>query len=166
MTEPKPEDERVAARREGQHEEWDKKVLEEIMASAHGRYWMERLLDRCGTNQELYLNDGDVYAALKRDGRADIGRYLEGQLQDHTPDLFLRMIRERRARIQRVVDKNEREERRRIGPGEVDVEETVAVGVEELADQQRRESEAAMIEPKPPGEKLGTNPRSGKPKQR
>jgi hypothetical protein len=53
----------------------------------------------------LYLDDGDALGMAKRDGRADIGRYLETQLQEYVPDQFVRMIRERRTRMERDAEK-------------------------------------------------------------
>lgn len=133
------DDDRTAARRAGEPENWDQKVVTDLMDTPQGRFWMERLLDLCGAHHPVYAHDGDALGMAFRDGKADIGRYLETQLEEHCPDLMLRMIRERRARFARQQEKLAREQARR------DAETTAHSGVtsvEELADQQRAEAEA------------------------
>ena len=142
------QDERTAARRAGEPENWDQKVVAELMATPQGRYWMERLLDLCGARHPLYNHDGDALGMAWRDGRADIGRYLETQLEQYCPDLYLRMIRERRARIERERAKQAREDARRSGGGDI---HNGVTPVEELADlQASAEAQAAAGKPAKP----------------
>jgi hypothetical protein len=109
-------DNRTAARRAGDTETWDEKVLTALMTTPQGRYWMERLLEFCNVGGSAYHWDGDTAAAMKRDGMADVGRYLERELQTYCPDLYVRMIRERRGRAERQMDKQAREQSRQDGP--------------------------------------------------
>jgi len=68
--------------------EWDAEVLNNLMSNPKGRYWMERLLDRCGSRLPRFLGDGE----------------------EHCPDRFLQMIRDRRARVGRAQKKLEEQE--------------------------------------------------------
>jgi hypothetical protein len=97
--------EHEAASEAGRVRHWDEEVLTALMNTPQGRFWVERLLDLCGVGRPLYLDDGDALGMAKRDGRADIGRYLETQLQEYVPDQFVRMIRERRTRMERDAEK-------------------------------------------------------------
>lgn len=133
------DEERTAARRAGEPENWDAKVLNDLMATPQGRFWMERLLDRCGAGHAVYGHDGDALGMAWRDGRGDIGRYLMSQLESYCPDLYLRMLRDRRTRVERAREKAEREEARRSGESEA---HSGVTAIEELADTQRREAEA------------------------
>ena len=110
-------DDRTAARRAGDPETWDAKVLADLMATPQGRFWMERLLDLTSPGGG-FTGDGAAMAlglAFDR-GKDEIRRYLETQLNDYCPDLYLRMIRERRARFERQMEKQAREQTRRDGP--------------------------------------------------
>lgn len=140
------QDDRTAARRAGERENWDSTVVNGIMDTPQGRYWMERLLDRCGAGHAVYGHDGDALGMAWRDGRGDIGRFLTGQLETFCPDLYLRMIRERRARVERARAKAEREETRREGGPE---QHSGVTSIEELADAQRHEAEAQAAKTKP-----------------
>jgi hypothetical protein len=57
---------------------------------------MERFLDYCCEGRDLYLNDGDA----RRHARA--GRWWRVMLEEHCPDLFLRVIGERRGHMARA----------------------------------------------------------------
>lgn len=97
--------EHEAASEAGRVRHWDEEVLTSLMNTPQGRYWMERLLDICCVGQEMYHWDGDALGMAKRDGMAQVGRYLETQLQEYVPDQFVRMIRERRTRLEREKEK-------------------------------------------------------------
>jgi hypothetical protein len=127
-----PTDERTAARRAGEPENWDGKAVNEWMSTPHGRHLMERFLDHCGAGQRLYHFDNDALGAMWRDGLADAGRFWEALLQHHCPDLFLRMINERRSRAVAAQKAIDRKELRR-DPKEAPVTKTA---IEELADEQ------------------------------
>lgn len=139
------QDERTAARRAGEPENWDAKVVSELMATPQGRFWMERLLDLCGSRHPLYAHDGDALGMAWRDGRADIGRFLETQLEQFCADLYLRMVRERRARVERALERERREEERRAGPQDG---HSGVTAIDELADEQLRAAAAAAAVPK------------------
>lgn len=123
----------------GEPQDWDGKALQEWMSTPHGRRLMERFLDHCGAGQRLYTFDGDQLGLAWRDGLADAGRFFEALLTHHCPDLWLRMIRERRGRIEREQKRiAEKEARREPRP-----ELVTMTAVEQLADDQRAEAEAA-----------------------
>jgi hypothetical protein len=125
-----------------QTRDWDAEVLNGLMGSPKGRYWMERLLDRCGSRQPRFLGDGDALGAAKRDGKAEIGDFLEDQLEQHCPDRFLQMIRDRRARLGRLRKKIEDDEalqRRQPAKG--------LTTIDEMADAQF--ADASRPKPKP-----------------
>jgi len=82
--------------------ERDRQVCEALMSTPQGRHLMERFLDFCCEGRELYLDDGDALGMAKRDGLAKAGRWWRMMLEEHCPDLFLRMIRERRGRFARA----------------------------------------------------------------
>ena len=134
MADPSPNDERAAARREGEPETWDGKAVNELMSTPHGRRLVERFLDHCGAGGGLYRFDGDVLGMAWSDGLADAGRFWESVLLHHCPDLYLRMIDERRARLERDRKAIEKQEARRETPSEP----LTVTGIEDLADEQAR----------------------------
>jgi hypothetical protein len=141
MTDQRPDD-RTAARRAGDTETWDEKTLQALMSTPQGRYWMERLLDLTSPGGG-FGGDGTAIAlglAFDR-GKEEIKRYLETQLNDYCPDLYLRMIRERRARFDRQMEKQAREQTRRDGPEAKFGRGPVVTSVEDMADAQRAEAE-------------------------
>ncbi len=81
---------------------WDAEVCNALMGTPQGRFFVERFLDFCCEDAELYRDDGDALGMAKRDGLAKAGRWLRVQIEQHCPDLLLRMIRERRGRIARA----------------------------------------------------------------
>lgn len=114
--------------------EWDGKVLNDLMSTPQGRYFVERYLEFCCEGRDLYLNDGDALGMAMRDGLARAGRKLRIQFEEHCPDLYLRMIRERRSRIARA--------QAAIGAREAasspDAAHSGLTPVEEMADEQAR----------------------------
>ncbi len=85
-----------------QIQHWDAEVCSNLMSTPQGRYWVERFLDFCCEDAELYRDDGDALGMAKRDGLAKAGRYVRVQLEAHCPDRLLQMIRERRSRFARA----------------------------------------------------------------
>ena len=117
-------------------DDWDRAVWSAIMADSKSRYTIERLLDRCGSRQQRYLNDGDALGAAWRDGRASIGDFIEGELERFCPDLLLKMIRERRARLGRAIKAQRDAEAAEPKPF------TGVTDIERMADAQRETDEA------------------------
>ncbi len=129
-----------------QIQHWDAEVCSNLMATPQGRYWVERFLDFCCEDAELYRDDGDALGMAKRDGLAKAGRYVRVQLEAHCPDRLLQMIRERRsrfARAQAAVAKREAARRPEVATA------TDQVGpLDAAADRQREEfdrEEAARV---------------------
>lgn len=117
-------------------DEWDAAVWKSIMEDSKGRYMVERLLDRLGSRQQRYQFDGDGLGAAWRDGRASAGELIEGELERFCPDLYLKMIRERRARIGRALKQQQQAEPQAQRPfrGPTDIER--------MADAQAAEDQA------------------------
>jgi hypothetical protein len=143
MTEDAPanESERIAR--------WDAEVLNNLMSTPQGRYWVERHLDFCCEGRDLYLNDGDALGMAMRDGLARAGRKLRIELEEYCPDLLLRMVRERRARLGRAVAELAKREAAEREPA---VSEH-GTPIEAMADEQARvaaeEAERAARKAKP-----------------
>ena len=145
MTDQQPDD-RTAARRAGDPETWDAKVLNDLMMTPQGRYWMERLLDKTATVGGFGGDGTSIALGLAwRAGGAEVGGYLEGQLQDHCPDLYVRMIRERRERAARAIEKEARAQRRQDGQP---FEHSGYTMMDGLAEKQRVEAEAEAAKAK------------------
>jgi hypothetical protein len=134
LTEADTADDRPATPR-ASPDTWDGKAITELMSTPHGRRLVERFLDHCGAGARRYQHDGDALGMAWRDGLADAGHFWEALVLHHCPDLYLRMIRERRARLERDRATVKRKEDRRDPATEPPV--TVSA-VEELADEQAR----------------------------
>ena len=120
-----------------QIQHWDAEVCSNLMSTPQGRYWVERFLDFCCEDAELYRDDGDALGMAKRDGLAKAGRWIRIQLEAHCPDRLLQMIRERRGRTART--------RSAIAEREAAAEPAEAqlrgiTPIEELADEQARQA--------------------------
>ena len=87
------QEERSAA---GRQTKWDGEVLIGLLSTPNGRYWMERVLEFCRMNDAIHISTEDTLIGL---GRRQVGLYLLDQIEQHTPDSYHRMIRERRARL-------------------------------------------------------------------
>ena len=128
-------------------EQWDAEVISNLMGTPQGRYLMERFLDYCCEGQELYRDDGDALGMAKRDGMGRAGRWWRIKIEEHCPDMLLRMIRERRSRMARAQKAVAAREalHKPEEPGELSP-------IEAMADEQRRvadEEAAAAAKPKP-----------------
>jgi hypothetical protein len=122
---PKTEAERIAR--------WDAEVVSNMMSTPQGRFLMERFLDFCSEGQELYRDDGDALGMAKRDGSARAGRWWRIMIEEHCPDRYLQMVRERRSRIARISAELRSAETAR----EPETDDTLSP-IEAMADEQRR----------------------------
>ena len=114
-----------------------------IMASYEGRRWMADLLERSNMYADVYRFDGDSLGMAFRDGQANTGRYLLGQIDEFAPNEYQRLIRERRERIKRMMEAAEKARK-----AETDQPEPRAV-LDDWADQQAAFYDAAKLkEPK------------------
>lgn len=113
---------------------WDQRACLALMETPQGRFLMERFLDFCCEGRDLYLNDGDALGMAMRDGMARAGRWWRVMLEEHCPDLFLRMIRERRSRFARA----QKALKAREGKGEPDGLTPSGTPIEARADEQVR----------------------------
>ena len=95
---------RDAARRVGQETKRSSDAVKTIMSTYEGRWWMAEFLERSNMYSTLYRFDGDAIGMAWRDGQADMGRYLLGQIDEFAPNEYQRLIRERRARIERAAE--------------------------------------------------------------
>ena len=85
-------------------EQWAEQFWQSALSDPKGRFVISELLDRCGARQPRFL-DSDYIAAARRDGRAEIGDFLESEIERFCPDRLLQMMRERRSRIVRAQKK-------------------------------------------------------------
>lgn len=99
--------ERAARREAGQQEKWNREVVAALMGTPQGRLWMDGLLAECGMYQAAYSVGRDALETVWRDGKRHIGHLLMAQIEAAGPDFYLRMIRERRERITRKVQRDE-----------------------------------------------------------
>lgn len=134
------DEKRDEKRRAGQAFAAAETTIQAIMSTYEGRWWMCEFLTHCNMYGDAYLDDGDIYAALKRDGRANAGRYVQGQIDVFAANDYQRLIREMRARNTRAVEKaaNVAEETRKEETGEVEFYSPL----EEMADDQKAWFEA------------------------
>ncbi len=116
--------------------EWDARAVHDLMGTPQGRYLMERFLDFAQEGRDLYLNDGDALGMAMRDGMARAGRWWRVKLEEHCPDLFLRMVRERRGRFRRAQEALRKQETE-VEPDGLTDSGTLA---EALADEQARQA--------------------------
>lgn len=94
-------------------EDWEAEFWKNAMEQPSRRFVIADLLDRCGSRQPRFNGDGDTHAAARRDGSASIGDYIETMLEQHCPDRWMQMIRERRAHLGRIRKKLRDEEEKR-----------------------------------------------------
>ena len=139
------DDNRDEKRRAGQETKRSSDTVKVIMSTYEGRWWMCELLAHCNMYGDAYRDDGDIYAALKRDGRANVGRFLLGQIDEYASNDYQRLIREMRARNERLAEA----QKKAIEP---EVEPEAHAMMDDLADRQvayfraeeaRRAAEAA-----------------------
>lgn len=136
-------DDKRAKRDAGQQTAADEQTIKAIMSSYEGRRWMCRVLERSNMYSPMYRFDGDTTGMAWRDGAADMGRFLLGQIDQYAPNDYQRLIREMRARNERAAEA----EQQRLKADEVEPE-IVAIA-EDLADQQAAFYEALRLkEPK------------------
>jgi hypothetical protein len=115
-------------------EHWDSEALNAFMGTPQGRYLMERFLDYSCEGRDLYLNDGDALGMAMRDGLARAGRWWRIKLEQHCPDRFLQMVRERRGRIARAQAAMKAKE----ATAQPESEPSGITPIEEMADEQQR----------------------------
>lgn len=130
-------DDKRAKRDAGQQTAADEQTIKAIMASYEGRRWMCSVLERSNMYSPMYRFDGDTVGMAWRDGAADMGRFLLGQIDQYAPNDYQRLIREMRARNERAAEA----EQQRLKADEAEPE-IVAIA-EDWADRQMAEYEAA-----------------------
>ena len=125
-------EERSAAGRQAAQ---DKEVVSAILATPNGRYWMERALEFCQMYDATHTTIDDTLIKL---GRRQVGAFLMDQIEQYAPDAYLRMIGERRARLEQAKTKKADEEKRQKKQDGI-VEVPTETYLETLMDQQARE---------------------------
>lgn len=133
------EDNRDEKRRAGQDTKRASDTVKGIMGTYEGRWWMCETLAHCNMYADTYRDDGDIYGALKRDGRANVGRYLLGQIDEYAPNEYQRLIREMRARNVTRTEAAEKAERSKTAEDDAPFEATM----DGLADRQAAIFQAA-----------------------
>ena len=87
-------EERAAA---GRLAKADRDVVTGLLSTPMGRHWYERLLEFCGLYDYDFRGSKRLHIGL---GRKQVGGYLLNQVEMHAPEAYLRMLTERRARIE------------------------------------------------------------------
>lgn|SRR5574340_710406 len=79
-------------------------TVKAVMSTYEGRWWMADLLERSNMFSDIYRFDGDPLGMAWRDGQANMGRYLLGQIDEYASGEYQRLIRERRTRLERTAE--------------------------------------------------------------
>lgn len=126
---------RAAERRAGQETKRASDTVKVIMSTYEGRWWMAELLARSNMYVGAYRFDGDSLGMAWRDGQADMGRFVLGQVDEYAPNEYQRLIREMRARNERAAEAA----RKALEPEQ---EPEAFAMMDELADRQMAEFQA------------------------
>lgn len=135
-----PEEQRLHEERSaaGRQAAWDKDVVGGLLATPNGRYWVERLLEFCEMYDTVHTSIDDTLIKL---GRRQVGAYMLDQIEQFAPDAYLRMIRERRARLEaarvKKVEDEKRLRRESTPPGVDDMPDETYL--EQMMEQQARD---------------------------
>lgn len=138
MTDPEDEAARLAElTAAGRQAKADKDVVLNLLSTPDGRYWVERVLEFC----DIYnAENASADVLFIRLGRKQVGLHLLSMIELHASDAYLRMIRERQARLVILAAKKEEDERKQrqrdAGYGANGV--PGVTDLEEMADQQAR----------------------------
>ena len=128
-------EERSAA---GRQAKADKDVVTALLSTTNGRYWVERLLDFCAMHDTVHTSIDDTLIKL---GRRQVSAYILDQIDQHCPDAHVRLILERRARVEteqiRKAEADKVQKRSGRLPSVDDMPGTTQF--EELMDQQARD---------------------------
>lgn len=88
----------------------DADVLRTIMHSKTGRAWLYRSLERCHIYGETFAGEQTHLSAF-RQGEVNIGKRLMLDMQEASPDLYMKMIKEQQDEQKRL-DELRRKERK------------------------------------------------------
>jgi hypothetical protein len=122
----------------GRQDKADADTLGALLSTPNGRYWVERLLDFCKHLDCEHVSIDDTIIKL---GRKQVGVYLLDQIEQHAPDALIRMIVERRARVEALrVKKIEDDKRQRRADRPLDLGDMPdETPFEAMMDQQARD---------------------------
>lgn len=87
----------------------DQNVVAGLLSTPDGRFWTERVLEFCDMYNASFIS---FEALAVGTGRRQVGIFLLEQIELHAPDAYLRMIRERQARLAMIAQKKEEAERK------------------------------------------------------
>ena len=87
----------------------DKRVVAALVSLPEGRFWVERLLEFCGNWDYDYHGPTELHISL---GRKQVAGYLLYELEKHAPETFMRIMAERRVRIEVLAMKQGEEDKR------------------------------------------------------
>ena len=75
----------------------DKRVINGLLSTPEGRYWVERLLEFCGLYDYDFRGNHELLIGL---GRKQVGGYILHEIEVHAPDILARFVIERRMRVE------------------------------------------------------------------
>lgn len=129
------QEERSAA---GRQNKADQDTVMTLLSTPSGRYWVDRLLDFCKTRDVEHVSIDDTMIKL---GRKQVGEYLLDQIERHAPEAFLRLVTDRRARVEALrVKKVEDDKALRRAERPLDFDDMPdTTPFEDMMDQQARE---------------------------
>jgi hypothetical protein len=130
------DEDRGKKRRAGQENASAEQTIKSVMSTYEGRWWMAAVLERSNMYATLYHFDADTHGMAWRDGQADMGRYLLGQIDAYAANDYQRLIRERNARNEHAAEAAQKAR-------EPEQEPEAQSPLEEAADRQMAEFQAA-----------------------
>ena len=125
----------------------DKRVVEGLLSTPEGRFWVERLLEFCGLYDYDYRGDAELKIGL---GRKQVGGYILHEIETHAPDILARFVVERRMRVEAERAKRVEEDKRaRRADRPIDIDDMPdQTPFEDMMDQQARDLAPKSEKPK------------------
>lgn len=114
----------------------DKDVVAGLLSTPAGRDWVERVLEFCNMNDASFTS---TEVLLTTNGRRQVGLFLVEQFETYAAEAFIRMRRERLARLTQAAVDREMEERRERQRATAGMPLDGVTGLEDRMDEQARD---------------------------
>lgn len=85
-----------AEERAAKQEAYKREAIRALMETPQGRVWMAEVLEFCHIYEEPFTR-GETDVTSFKLGRANVGRYLMGDIQAVSPERYLEMLKESKA---------------------------------------------------------------------
>lgn len=82
---------KTSRKREKLRNEQDREDVRVVMSTPGGRRFLARLLERSGINRSSFTGNANTYF---NEGQRNLGLFLQAELVDTSPDLYLTMLSE------------------------------------------------------------------------